>query len=170
MELIKTIGIALVAGVVAASGVVFLSPKDSNGTPTFGALSGPEISSPYLAWGGVFNWAGHSESLKTSTTTPVAFQSPTNATSTLKLGSGCHFSVSSTTAKRVVFAKATTAFATTTFLFGANIAANAQGSVVATTTTDNFVFAPGTWLVMSMVGGAGVDSPTGSCSACWVSL
>lgn len=170
METIKTVLISAVIAALVAGGLVVALPKDSEGKPTLGSVASPDIQSPWIRYGGVTRWAAHTEVLNAATTTPMAIQSPTNATSTLQIGSGCNFTVSSTSAKQIVFAKATTAFATTTFLFGANIAANAQGAVAATTTTDNFVFAPGTWLVMSMVGGTGVDSPTASCSASWVSL
>lgn len=128
-----------------------------------GAVSGPDRYFSCESRNGVtqcFTRTG----LNTGTTTPLAIKSPA-ATSTLMLGSGCHFEVSSTTAKAVRFAKATTPNATTTFLFGANIAASAKGSITATTTTDSFQFAPNTWLTMSMIGGTGLDSPSGVCQA-----
>lgn len=168
MDTLKTVLISALVVILTVGAFIWL--HKSNPSVSLGAVASPDIQSPWIRFGGVTRWSANSQSLVAATTTPVAFQSPTNATSTLQTGSGCNFTVSSTSAKQVVFAKANTAFATTTFLFGANIAANAQGAVAATTTTDNFVFAPGTWLVMSMVGGAGTDSPVGSCSASWVSL
>lgn len=158
------IGIALGLSLLGL-GVHTLVPKADD--MTVGALTGPDIPYNYLKWGGVAVYAGNSTTLASATTTPFAIQAP-SATSTLQLGSGCSFSVSSTTAKAIRFAKATTAYATTTLLFGANVSANAQATVVATTTTDNFVFGPNEWLVMSMVGGTGVDSPVASCSARFV--
>lgn len=162
MDILKTIIAAAVAGaVILGGGVAFGLFKPA---VALGSLAGPDIPSPYLKWGGVAEYRGNSTTLVAATTTPFAIQSPA-ATSTLQLGSGCSFSVGSTSAKSVIFAKASTAFATTTLLFGAPLAAGAQGTAIATTTTDNFVFGPNQWLVMSMVGGAGVDSPTASCSA-----
>lgn len=171
MDTLKTIGISALVALVVAGGLTVAFPKQTQQVvQTLGSVASPDIPSPYLNWGGVYEWHANSKSLASATTTPFAAQSPINATSTLQLGSGCNFTVSSTSAKAVRFYKATTAYATTTFLFGANIAANAQGAPAATTTTDNFVFAPGTYLVMDMEGGTGVDSPTGSCSASWIAL
>ena len=162
----KTAIVAAISALVVVVGwnVAFAPQDGAPGKNAFGALSGPDIPSNYLQWGGVRVENYSTSALNSATTTPMAIQSPA-ATSTLSLGSGCHFEVSSTTAKAVRFAKATSPNATTTFLFGANIAANAKGSIAATTTTDNFVFAPNNWLVMSMVGGTGVDSPTAECVA-----
>lgn len=107
--------------------------------------------------------------MATGTTTVCAIQSP-NATSTLTEGSAL-FTVSSTSASTVQLAKATTAFATTTSLGQGIFAANAQGTVIASTTpslvaTDGSqVFSPNTWFVVGMTGGQGTFSPTGVCTA-----
>lgn len=167
MDTLKTVAITIVVATVVAGGFAFFFPKQTS--QIVGSVASPDIQSPWIRFGGVTTYGAHTEALNSATTTPLAIQSPT-ATSTLQLGSGCHLSVSSTTAKAVRFAKATSPNATTTFLFGANAAANAKLDVAATTTDDNYVFAPNNWLVMSMVGGTGVDSPSGSCSARFVVL
>jgi hypothetical protein len=120
--------------------------------------------------GGIFN-TGARIAFTTATTTVCAIQSP-NATSTLVYGSAM-FTVSSTSASTVNMARATTAFATTTSLGNGIFAANAQGTVIASTTPSSVatdgsqVFPPSTWFVVGMTGGTGTFSPTGYCSAEW---
>lgn len=112
---------------------------------------------------------GARTSYTAATTTPCAIQSPA-ATSTLVMASAL-FTVSSTTASTVTIAKAATAFATTTVLGNAiAVGANAQATIVATSTTANqlaqdFVFAPSQWVVIGMAGNIGTFSPSGQCSA-----
>lgn len=174
MDTTKTVLISAIVAVLVAGGAIALSPKDGAGNPTvptFGALAGPDIASPYLRWGGVATYAG-SMALGQATTTVCAIQSPA-ATSTLQTAF-VRFDVSSTTASVITVAKATTAFATSTQI-GVNysIPANAQAFINASTTNGiagaSEVFAPNTWLVVGMQGGVGTMSPTGSCGAKWVS-
>lgn len=143
---------------------------------TPGAVSSPEIPSPYFGFGDVRWWAGKMETAQ-ATTTVCAIQSPV-ATSTL-VGGGVSLSVSSTTASTVTVAKATTAFATTTLLRTVSVSANAQAQFPLASTTSvasaaaweleqvNLTFAPNTWLVVGMAGGVGTFSPTGTCTAVW---
>ncbi len=105
--------------------------------------------------------------LNTGTTTVCAIQAPTAGTSTIQMFSAT-FTTSSTTASTVTMAKAATAFATTTSLGSAAIAANAQATVVASTTAATII-APGAWLVVGMAGGTGTFSPVGSCTASFLS-
>lgn len=98
-----------------------------------------------------------------ATTTPMVYKFP-NATSTLLVGSGCVFTLASTSQKAARIATAARPNATTTFLFGANITGGAQAAVIATTTTDSFVIAPNNYVALSLVGGSGTDSPTGYCT------
>lgn len=169
MEHLKTVVVSVIAASIVAVGFVLLLPKNSNGTPSLGALAGPDIISPYLRWGGVATYAARVDTMNTASTTACSIQSPA-ATSTLELGSGANFTVSSTTATAVRVYKASYPATATTFLFGANIAANAQGAVVATTSTDDFVFAPSTWVNIVLSGGTGTFSPTGACQAKFVSF
>jgi len=165
-----TAGIAL--GVVLLT-LTLMPQKVINSVQTLGAVSSPDIMSPYFSFGGVRQWAAHTESLGQATTTVCALQSPA-ATSTL-LTASIRYSVSSTTASTVTMAKATTAYATTTLIGGGSLAANAQGTFNATTTLAQatsldgvMVFAPSAYLVVGMAGGTGTFSPTGTCQAIWV--
>jgi len=135
--------------------------------PKAGAVSSPDIMSPYFSFGGVRHWAGRTDSLTQATTTVCALQSP-SATSTLETAF-INFTVSSTTASTVTLAKATTAYATTTSLGAITLSANAQGIAVAST-TGSHIFSPNTWFVVGMAGGIGTFSPTGTCQAVWVGV
>lgn len=131
-----------------------------------GSVSSPDIQSPYFSYGDVRFWAGSTNNLAQATTTVCAIQAPAS-TSTLQYGS-IRFSVGSTTASLVTFAKAATAFATTTSLGQFTVAANAQGTAFASTTLGTAIFAPNEWFVVGMQGGVGTFSPTGRCLAEWV--
>ncbi len=170
--------ILVTIGIVAALALSLVASfKDTKVTvtPSVGAAS-PDISSPYFSVGDVRQWKYKSTTLVSATTTPFAIQSPA-ATSTLSLNSGCDFTVASSTAVTVTMAKATNAFATSTALATTSIAANAKGFASVSTTTPvadtangratfgDRVFAPLSWLVMSMTGGAGTFSPSGTCIA-----
>ena len=155
----------IVLGVI--SGYVGSDLNRTGGEQTVGAISSPDFMSDYFKVGGVMT-VGKRLSMKTGTTTVCAIQSP-SGTSTLK-SFVANFIVSSTTASRVVIAKATTAFATTTAIGVAELAANAQGTVRATTTLvtsldGDTTFAPNTYVVVGMQGGVGSFSPTGACNA-----
>lgn len=120
---------------------------------------------------GVVTTYGRVTTLTAATTTVCAIQSPA-ATSTLQFGS-LKLTVGSTTAITVTLAKSSTAFATTTLLNSASIAAGAQGTVIASTTEsvnpDGLgVFSPSTWFVAGIAGGTGTFSPTGICQVTWI--
>jgi hypothetical protein len=109
------------------------------------------------------------QEMASATTTVCALASP-NATSTL-VNATADFTVSSTSASRVTIAKATTPYATTTQI-GQTIAisANAQDTILASTTAAQIgaevaIFAPNVYTVVSMAGGVGTFSPTGTCTA-----
>lgn len=160
------VGVGFVA--IALKGPVSVGP---DGKVQVGSVTNPEIPSPWVAWGGVFNYAGSLTALKTATTTVCAIQSPA-ATSTLE-NFQIRFDVSSSMASIVTIAKSNTAFATTTQL-GTDyaIAAGAQAFIQASSSpqagTAN-IFGPNQWLVVGMRGGAGTFSPTGTCQANWIS-
>ena len=139
--------------------------------PVVGAVSGPILMSNYFGFGGLTMWGAQTSSLKQATTTVCALQSPA-ATSTLMYGS-IKLNVSSTTASTVTLAKATSAFATTTSLGSASVAANGQATVVSLRTAAGGdalaeTFAPSTWFVVGMAGGTGSFSPSGTCQAVWI--
>ncbi len=105
------------------------------------------------------------ETLSTATTTPCSLQSPA-ATTTLQSFTA-NFTVGSTTAKSIIFTKGAAMQATTTALSGnLALAADAQGTFKASTTPElDMVISPSNWVQVSMVGGSGTDSPTGTCTA-----
>ena len=171
IALMVAVGAGLLALLAIVLGVAYRPGTDTNSnTPSLGAVSGPTISGNYFSVGGVGMYSD-GKRFTTATTTVCAIRSP-NATSTLLDGSAS-FSVSSTTGTTITLAKATTPYATTTSLGAAVIAANAQGTVIATTTPldaldEDKTFAPLTYFVVGMAGGTGTFSPTGFCHARWV--
>ena len=149
-------GLQGVQGIRGATGAVGMPER-------LGAVSGPDISSPYLSVNGILSFY-HRSGMATGTTTPCAFQSP-NATSTLT-SAVARFNVSSTTATTVTFGRATNSGATTTWLHNGSLAANAQGTfLVPKATTTNQIFSPKEWLVVGMSGGNGTHDPSGACQA-----
>jgi hypothetical protein len=160
---------AVIALVVALFGVQFVPSKVIE---KVGAVSSPNLMSPWMTFGDVRNWAGHTESLNQASTTICAIQSPA-ATSTLVFAS-IDLKVSSTTASLLTMAKDTTPSATTTWLSTSDaVSANGQYamSLPATTTEtgmDKYIFAPNTYFTVGMSGGTGTFSPTGTCQAKWV--
>lgn len=176
METLKTVLVAGVTSLVIGLGAFFAPPSTPAVDHTYGAATGPDIPSNYFSFGGFRQWAQSPRSLNQATTTVCAIQSPV-ATSSLEHAS-INFAVSSSTATLLTIAKSATAFATTTIIGSQiNIAANAQATVVASTTLSAtgadaaaFIFAPSTWVVMSLTGGSGTFSPTGSCEAMWRQL
>lgn len=176
MDKLKTVAVAaLTALVVAMVWGTFKAPVTKVIEKQFGALAGPDIPSPYLNWGGLRTWNARQE-LKTSTTTVCSIQAPAS-TSTLD-HFAVRFTVGSTTAKTIYMAKGASMQASTTLLLAAGtLAANAQGTFVASTspsTSDDVdgtnVIPPNWWVNVSMAGGIGVDSPTGSCQAQFMEL
>lgn len=130
------------------------------------------MSSTTASIGGIGIRGAHTTSLNQASTTICALQSPL-ATSTL-LKSSLQLSVSSTTAILVTMAKSATPYATTTLLGSqVNVAANAQVTIVGSTTVAQDgaganIFAPSTWLVISAQNGIGTYSPSGACNALFV--
>lgn len=170
----KNIIIAVAIAGVAVLGVLF--PKATNTVvekvieKPLGALSSPDIMSPYISFGGVRQWAQRG-TFRSASTTIASIQSPV-ATSTL-LSATCDFDVSSTSASTVTFAKDTDESGSSTPLQSFSVSAGAQAhlSLPATTTTagmSNLVFAPSSYFNVTMGGGNGTYSPTGGCNLRWV--
>lgn len=174
MEIKNIIVAAVVALAVTVVGLVAFSPgKEIVQVPQIGALSGPDIMSPYLRWGGVPIFAA-SQKPTAATYNFCALQSPA-ATSSLIMG-GVRLSVSTSTAGSIFFAKATTATASTTQIGTDNaIAANSQVMLIASTTVGSAaqteVFAPNTYFIVGYKGeaAAGISNlaPQGVCQARW---
>jgi hypothetical protein len=177
MNLIKTfVTVAVVAGLTVGgyiagnnSKVVEVKPVEvRTQVQSLGALTSPDIPSPYISVGAVQEWYAKQPSLTQATTTVCALESP-SGTSTLQSFT-IKLDVSSTTASRVTLAKAATPYATTTILAEAAVSANAKSTLTATSTTmTELVFGPNQYAVVGMAGGIGTFSPTGVCSAHWTS-
>ena len=141
-----------------------------------GAAAGPDMLFDYLNLNGVTLHPRRVSSLVTATNTPATVRAPVNATSTLLLGSGCHFTIASSGVAMIAqFGKSVDQNSTTTNLFGsASIAASAAVSVVATTSDGDFVFEPGYYLNVGLTGGNGQVGagavPTGECNFLFLEL
>ena len=151
----------VIIGVFAAlllAGASVMSPK---GVPSIGVSAGPIDQNNYHCWGGVCEyWAA--TSLKTATTTPCAFLSP-SATSTL-ISATVRLDTSSTTATLWDVARASTQYATTTSISAAYlVAASGQAYIQASTTGPNAVIPPSTYIVVGARQGitAGDSAGTG---------
>lgn len=171
------IGVAII---VLGLGAWVFRPADGNmgpagpmgpSGPRAGAVSSPDINSPYIGWGGVRHFAARTDTLTQASTTLCALQSPA-ATSTLEFAT-LHIDVASSTATTVVMAKSATAFATTTAIETRTLASAAELNLVASSTgrTSGLpVFSPNTWLVVSQSGGGfagSTFSENGTCQAIW---
>lgn len=82
MDNLKTIGISLLALVVAIGSLVFGGHSTPAPTPTPQGIAGPDIASPYLQWGGAYLY--NSSMNFTATSSAIcAIQNPSAATSTV---------------------------------------------------------------------------------------
>lgn len=169
--MIKNIIVACVA-IVLTCGVAFATlhtEKVEAPSTSLGAVSSPDIPSPYVSWGGVRNWAGHTDVLANASTT-CSIQSPA-ATSTLDYAS-ISFVTASTSALQIEFGSDTTGFATTTRIGNLlTLAASSQGTFVASTTNaanSPLIFAPNTYMNVKIGGGGVGTTAVGNCQAAWI--
>lgn len=168
-NLLITAGTALV---VALAAVTFMSPTETETQKPVGAVSSPDIISPYYTVGGVPVWKQRTDSLIQASTTVCSLQSPA-ATSTL-LTAGIRFALASSSAMVVDLARSSSPAATTTKIGTTyNIAAGAQATIIASSTGsvagDATIFPPNTYFVVKMDTGTGAtfNAPTGTCEAVW---
>lgn len=120
-----------------------------------GALSSPDIISPYLAFGGVREWA-YSMPMNTGSTTLCAFQAPQTGTTTL-VAATANFNVGTTSATKFSMTKSGTPYATTTSLISGELTINAGDHplIQATSTQQTMAidyinqFATSTYLVVA---------------------
>ncbi len=174
----QILSILMVIGLIVA-GCGFFIAKITNHVPvptqnqiqSYGSAS-PDIPSPYFSYGDLRHWATKT-TMYQGTTTLCAMQSPA-ATTTLRSATA-NFTFSATYANDYQLANATSAFATTTNLGKITIAANALGTLVATTTvtalTDGIV-APNTWinLKVSTSTASTTFAPIGTCAATFIEV
>lgn len=157
MESFIKYGIGLVAVVALVLGFVAYN-RQTPVSPPFGAAAGPDFNSN----GAGFSFDGAREfdtqvGMIVASTTDCIIKSPA-ATSSLVFASA-KYNVATGTATVITFGKGTV-FATTTLLGSqVTIASGAQAFIVASSTTLNytsndFVFAPNSYLVVGQQGGA----------------
>jgi hypothetical protein len=152
------------------------------GTPskTLGAVSGPDIPSPYLQWGGVRTW-NYVQDFVQSSTTVSSIVSPV-ATSTLTMAT-CQATEATSTALTITAVRATNmATSTGVMLATSTVAANAQWNLIVATTTPvsdsangratitDRVFPPLSRLNISLTGGQGGFDLDGKCMSSWREL
>lgn len=133
----------------------------------FGALTGPDIYSPYLSVNGVTRFYV-SGTFTGATTTPCSMQAP-SATSTLQFASW-QITVGTSTAATIDLGTSTTRYATSTNLVAAkSVASGAQGYAYWSPlggSVDDAKMAPNTWVNVKTAG-AGLSgyTYTGTCEA-----
>lgn len=137
-------------------GFSFLKTTPSSQVETAtGAVSSPDILSPYISVGGMKEFS-QNRSFATATNTPCAIQSPA-ATSTLKVAQAM-ITVASSTATTWRLSTSTTPYATTTSYDYFALASGVQGSFTlngsTSTTATYMIVPPNTWFVWSVEGTA----------------
>lgn len=145
----------------------------SKANTVFGSLTGPDISSPYLAINGLTH-EYRAKVLDTATSTPCSFQSPAG-TSTLVFASLQITTGTTTDTTEWDIAKATTPFATSTIISRFSVPAGTATLVASTTAAsgalpavdDITTLAPNTYLVWKYGGTvvAGTNKLLGQCRA-----
>jgi hypothetical protein len=166
---IKNLVIGGLVGLVvllAGLAVIKQSAPTQDKQPPLGALSSPDIASPYLSFGGVRQWAGSME-MRSGTSTVCSIQSPA-ATTTL-VSATARFDTTPGYTTIWMLGHATTAYSTTTALVASKtLASGARGDMVATTTalTDTRI-PPSTFvnLALSTSTVGSTFAPVGECKA-----
>lgn len=164
----------LALGGIVAVGALVLNGKPATPSTPAGAISGPDIPSPYLAWGGVAIYGG-SQSLAVASTT-CSIQSPA-ATSTLLFAAAAVSRSSTGATLQYEWGIGANRYSTTTSLGIGTIASGAQGTVVASTTNANtgdivdqqLVLAPNSWVNLK-VGSTTPTNEAGKCYAQFIAL
>lgn len=170
MDTLKFIAAAVLGGLVFIVGATLVPHNPVN----VGAVSSPDVQSPYLTVGGVRTWFG-SMNIRTSSTTICSFQSPVS-TSTLTFAD-VQFLTGSSTALQFDIARDTSPSATTTKIGTSwTLSAGSFGTIVASTSPSaldsTLIFPPNTYLNIKYGGNACVDGGTcttltGTCNAEW---
>lgn len=158
---------------VALTGVI---DTEGYGNVKLGAVAGPDFYSDYLNINGVRSQY-RTTGLTQASTTVCSLASPKNSTSTLALAA-IRFNVASTSATYVELARATTPYATTTRIGSPYvITANAQATIVASTTGsvagDATIFPPSTYLNVKVSWATAATSasvPVGVCKAVFTEI
>lgn len=161
-------------GVIVVISLVFFVVKTQPTTTVtekpLGAVSSPDLMSPYFIFGGVMHYSQGGK-LSASTTLPIicTMQSPA-ATSTL-VNATVDLNAGSTTAQTMYLGYGTSPGATTTALGHEVVAANVSDTLVASSTlmtSATATMAPNTWVTVGFEQYGSNDIVNGSCSAEWV--
>lgn len=171
---IKNIALGLLTIAVLGLGLSSITRKETvvsvpqGQKATLGSITGPDITSPYLAINGVRS--EYRRSALIASTTPCALQSP-NATSSYAFTS-VQVTTASSTATTWTAARALTAFATTTQLGQFSLSSAVLGSMYidasSTLAVDGGgILPPNTWIVWGVAGTAIADTTklNGVCQA-----
>lgn len=180
MNILKQLGISALAAIVVVWIGFSIVPRvqttvvNNPSNPSQNLGSSNRIPFNDLTVGDL-TWKYAKVPLTTATTTVCQIVGPA-ATSTL-ISAGISFTTSSTSASTVTLAKAAKNTNATTTLIGNRIAiaANAQDTIVASTTAAQLaaeatIFGPNELFVVSMEGNGGTWSPVGSCAAVFQSF
>ena len=135
-----TVGLGVLAIVFGT--LYFATPNQTIvNNPPFGAVSGPDIDSPYVRLNGHYIFSYHS-TLKQATTTVCSYKSPP-ATTTLTFGSVQFNTASSAVATAVEFGYHATSPSATTTRIGSvqNITAGFKATILASSTATALGFA-----------------------------
>lgn len=141
-----------------------------------GSVASPDIQSPYFSVGGLAFWANRTTSLVQASTTLCSIRSPA-ATSTL-VHAAIRLDSASTSAAYVEIARSTSPAATTTRIGSPYVvAANAQATIVASTTGsvagDATIFPPNNYFVIKAgfaTAATSATAPSGACQAFWAAI
>lgn len=137
-------------------------------TEKVGALTGPDITSPYLGVNGLRTWSTGKNMI--ASTTPCSIQNTSGGTTTL-IWAGLSTRKATNSPLTWVIATSSTAFATSSALATLLIPANniQTLAVTATSTTGKYQLAPNEWIVFGADGkvGGGHNPPDlpGTCGA-----
>lgn len=165
------VGVIVVSVIVASFVIKPVQNVVNQVQPSLGALSSPDINSPFISWGGVRQWAS-SAGFTPASQTLCAIQSPA-ATTTLVAATVRFDSTISLGAGTYELGWGAVSGATTTVLARATLpSAKQTKELVATTSittpvlTDNVVN-PSTWINLNIASGTVSTSfaPTGKCLA-----
>lgn len=170
---LKYVAVAIVAGALVTAGYLVKGPSIVKTVERLGAVSSPDIMSPYFSFGGVRSWGYHTKFDSAATTTLCSFQTPAS-TSTLVYAVARAQTATSTLLALEWGKDNTNRTATTTSLGYAIVASGKLWTAVASSTAGSFVggdtmidgktvLPPSSYVVFKMGGSAIGPSLTGVC-------
>lgn len=166
-----TIGVLLaivLSGFAIASSGSDVKPIEvvKPGEPQVGAVTGPDLYSPYFNVNGSYMFVDR-KAMRSATTTVCSMLSP-NSTTTL-VSATVDIKSGTTTAMLLEMGRASTRFATTTLMARLAMASSAVPTIVATTTSlTDLIIAPNSLVNVNIAGAYGGDytnfAPIGVCT------